>query len=352
MAGRCTRVRPTARRCRLSRWCAAGAGVNDFSRWTDLTLEAVKTCQRAHGPELWPPPDTGHCDADVLEGVAAGLYHNQLAYWFKEFQPSKFLVTSLDAYEHNVANVLRDIASFIGASKLAVSNGRSAFSKSLAEYALMAMLHFNKQVPRCQQNRLDQKWDKFTMDVIEGKTVGFVGYGSIAQHTAKLAKAFGMRSVALRRNPEKAKDDPEPGLVAATYGLADAATLYAQADFVVCSLPGTAATTNFINAAAFAAMKPTSVFISLGRGAAVDEAALHHALTTGQIAGAALDVYKQEPLPAESPLWGCDNVLMTAHNADLTADYFSLGWKVWLENLAAYRSSATLATPVNTAEGY
>ena len=63
-------------------------------------------------------------------------------------------------------------------------------------------------------------------------------------------------------------------------------------------------------------------------------------------------VYKQEPLPAESPLWGCDNVLMTAHNADLTADYFSLGWKVWLENLAAYRSSATLATPVNTAEGY
>ena len=244
------------------------------------------------------------------------------------------------------------IASFIGASKLAVSNGRSAFSKSLAEYALMAVLHFNKQVPRCQQNRLEKKWDKFTMDVIEGKTIGFVGYGSIAQHTAKLAKAFGMRSVALRRNPEKAKDDPEPELVAATYGLADAATLYQQADFVVCSLPGTAATTNFINAAAFAAMKPTAVFISLGRGAAVDEAALHHALTTGQIAGAALDVYKQEPLPAESPLWGCDNVLMTAHNADLTADYFSLGWKVWLENLAAYRSSATLATPVNTAEGY
>ena len=226
---------------------------------------------------------------------------------------------------------------------------RSAFSKSLAEYALMAMLHFNKQVPRCQQNRLDQKWDKFTMDVIEGKTVGFVGYGSIAQHTAKLAKALACARWRSAKS-EKAKDDPEPALVAATYGLADAATLYQQADFVVCSLPGTAATTKV--ARAFAAMKPTAVFISLGRGAAVDEAALHHALTTGQIAGAALDVYKQEPLPAESPLWGCDNVLMTAHNADLTADYFSLGWNVWLENLAAYRSSATLATPVNTAEGY
>ena len=86
------------------------------------------------------------------------------------------------------------IASFIGASTLAVSNGRSAFSKSLAEYALMAMLHFNKQVPRCQQNRRDKKWDKFTMDVIEGKTVGFVGYGSIAQHTAK-ELAFSGKSV-------------------------------------------------------------------------------------------------------------------------------------------------------------
>ena len=65
----------------------SGAGTNDFNTWTILLLDKVKTCQRAHGDELWPPPDTGRCDADVLEGIATGLYHNQMAYWFKQFTP-------------------------------------------------------------------------------------------------------------------------------------------------------------------------------------------------------------------------------------------------------------------------
>lgn len=92
----------------------SGNGVNDFGKWSDIVLETTKICQKAHGPELWPPPDTGKCDADVLEGVAAGLYVYQLRYWLKSFSPARFLVTTLDAYERSTGSVLRDISGFVG----------------------------------------------------------------------------------------------------------------------------------------------------------------------------------------------------------------------------------------------
>lgn len=99
--------------------------------------------------------------------------------------------------------------------------------------------------------------------------------------------------------------------------------------------------------------KPSSVFISLGRGAVVDEAALANALATRSIRGAVLDVFTVEPLPKSSPLWDLDNVLLTAHNADLTANYFELGWNVWTDNLERFLGGeSTLATPVDVANGY
>eukprot|EP00966_Prymnesium_polylepis_P078642 1822715-Prymnesium_polylepis.1 len=90
----------------------------------------------------------------------------------------------------------------------------------------------------------------------------------------------------------------------------------------------------------------------MGRGIAVDEAALVEALRAKAIAGAALDVFEVEPLPATSPLWECDNLLLTAHNADYTHDYFELGWKVWAANLDCFLRSAPMATPVDKRAGY
>ena len=95
-----------------------------------------------------------------------------------------------------------------------------------------------------------------------------------------------------------------------------------------------------------------SIFISLGRGAVIDEAALFDALTTGKIAGAACDVFATEPLPEDSPLWGLDNLLMTAHNADLTADYNQLAFETFAENLDCFRRGVPLSTPVDKTSGY
>jgi len=99
-------------------------------------------------------------------------------------------------------------------------------------------------------------------------------------------------------------------------------------------------------------MKPSCVFISLGRGATVDEVALVAALQQGTIAGAACDVFETEPLPESSPLWSCDNLLLTAHNADLTEDFFARAWKIWSDNFACFRNGKPLSTPVDLEAGY
>ena len=103
------------------------------------------------------------------------------------------------------------------ASDVPLTNGRGAFSASLAEYAITAALHFTKQVPRCMRNREDKVWDKFEMSMLRGKTLGLVGYGDIAKATARLAKAFGMRVVALRRNAGKPDEGGDVDLVLGPY---------------------------------------------------------------------------------------------------------------------------------------
>jgi phosphoglycerate dehydrogenase-like enzyme len=163
--------------------------------------------------------------------------------------------------------------------------------------------------------------------------------------------------------------------------------LLEQSDVVVCSLPGTPATRHFLSTAEFGAMKDDAIFISLGcaalflaghewhlrrlrlrhhrrphhhrrpapshsRGIVVDEAALHATLAAGRLRGAALDVFEVEPLPSASPLWDSERLLLTAHNADFTDDYFAQGWRVWAENLDRFEAGQPLATPVDKRAGY
>lgn len=118
-------------------------------------------------------------------------------------------------YTAGVDSLSSFIAGPLREANLPLTNGRSAFSSSLAEYALHAALHFTKKVPRCQANRAAKVWDRFRMPVLRGQTMGLLGYGDIAKHTARLAKAFGMRVIALRRNAVKEDKD---GLLDMTLG--------------------------------------------------------------------------------------------------------------------------------------
>uniref|UniRef100_A0A7S3Z514 D-isomer specific 2-hydroxyacid dehydrogenase NAD-binding domain-containing protein n=1 Tax=Lotharella globosa TaxID=91324 RepID=A0A7S3Z514_9EUKA len=191
--------------------------------------------------------------------------------------------------------------------------------------------------------------DKFVMSTVKGKTIGLIGFGDIAKATAKLARAFGMKVLAVRRSPGKGTGD---GLADEVVGFEDRLSVFASADFVVSVLPGTSETLNFCGEKEFDAMKRTGVFINIGRGVTVDEAALCKALDAKKIVGAALDVFHTEPLPESSPLWKRENVLITAHNADFTEDYAEQGWRVWQENYNAARSGKTMVTPVQKELGY
>lgn len=239
-------------------------------------------------------------------------------------------VHSLAAGVDSLVPVLRPLPRI---GEVAVTNAKGAFSRSLAEYAIMAMLHFNKQVPKLQENKKQKRWDKFLMHELRGLTVGFVGFGDIAQTTAGLCRAFGMKVLALRRNKggdtTKSSADETLGMDNEEERLA----LFRRSDFVLCSLPGTPETYHFCGAKEFAAMKDTAVFISLGRGVCVDESSLCEALHKGSIAGAALDVFEVEPLPETSPLWEAPNLIMSSHNADLTSSYIPDTWEVFVQKL-------------------
>jgi len=170
--------------------------------------------------------------------------------------------------------------------------------------------------------------------------VGFVGFGSIAQTTARLCRALGMNILALRRNV----DSPGSELADKVYSMKDKLKVFAESDFVVCSLPGTPSTLKFCGEMEFKSMRKNAIFVSIGRGTCVDEDALCHALKTNTISGAALDVFFKEPLGRSSSLWDCENILITAHNADFTRGYMEDTWDVFLKNYACYREGKTFPT--------
>ena len=233
---------------------------------------------------------------------------------------------------------------------------------------MMAISYFAKDLPRLLQNKKDQNWEKYSIEEIRGKTLGIVGYGDIGRSAARLAKAYGMNIIALRRKPPKegnVKDDPLCDQV--YFGTGDDAedrkeALYRvmrESDYVLCAAPLTPETENMFDQEAFANAKQNSVFINVGRGPIVDEDALIEALkgsgsgSHGRLKGAGLDVFATEPLPLDSELWELDNVLMSPHNMDQTETFQHESVDFFVdENLPRFLREEALLNPVDKVAGY
>ena len=194
-----------------------------------------------------------------------------------------------------------------------------------------------------------REWQAFDVEELHGRTLGIVGYGDIGRAIAARAKPFGMRILGLRRRATgKAQDD----LADEIWPLDRLRELMAASDDVAVALPLTPETHHLVGEAEIRAMKPTSVFVNVGRGAVVDEPALVRALAEGRIKGAALDVFETEPLPKESPLWGMDNVLLSPHTADHTRTWLVDASHLFLQNLERFRRGEPLLTLVDKRAGY
>jgi phosphoglycerate dehydrogenase-like enzyme len=240
-------------------------------------------------------------------------------------------------------------------SDVILSNAREVHGPVVAELVIAVMFALAKKIP--QAVRLQQKhaWGKSAIwndgprpREIAGATVGLIGVGGIGRTVARMASALGMRVIAVRERPEKEK----PQGVEAVYAPAQIDELLSQSDFVVVAAPLTETSRGLINADRLAAMRPDAYLINVGRGPHVDEAALADALRNRRIAGAALDVFDQEPLPAESPLWDLENLLITPHTGSLTEKLWQRHYQVFSENLRRYLGSEPLLFVVDKRKGY
>ena len=245
-----------------------------------------------------------------------------------------------------------DELSHVSAKVPPMTNAKGQFSSSLAEYSLMACSYFAKDLPRLMKQKMGKQWSKYDVEELRGKTLGVVGYGDIGRATAKLANAYGMRVVALRRRPHVSANDPLCDKILGT-GKAALNELMSESDYVVCSAPSTISTRGMINADAFKAAKEGMVFINLGRGPVVDEEAMIEALKSGRLKGAALDVFSEEPLPEDNDLWELDNVLISPHNMDQTATFMHEATEFFVnENLPRFICGEDLLNHVDIKRGY
>jgi len=233
-----------------------------------------------------------------------------------------------------------------------ITNAKGQFSSSLAEYTMMACSYFAKDLPRLMKQQKAKNWEKYDVEELRGKTLGIVGYGDIGRACAKLAHVYGMKIIALRRNPKLSTQDPYCSVV---YGTDKKSLnrLMSESDYIVCSAPSTVETEGMVNAEAFEAVKDNAVFINLGRGPVIDEKALANALKNGKLRGAALDVFSEEPLPITNELWDLDNILISPHNMDQTSTFMSEATEFFVfENLPRFICGKDLLNPVNASLGY
>jgi phosphoglycerate dehydrogenase-like enzyme len=239
-------------------------------------------------------------------------------------------------------------------SPVIVTNGRGTHSEAMAEHTIGVLLMFVRKLhlARDAQNRrtwlAESLWrDPPPFGRLSGATLGLVGFGSIGRAIATKARALGMRVLAVRRRPAA---DPAPA--DEQWGVDRLSELLERADWVVLAPPLTAETRGMIGREQIARMKPTATLVNLGRGSLVDEPALIAALAEGRLAGAALDVFQQEPLPESSPLWTMPNVILTPHVSGFGPAYWDRVTELFRRNLRAFLDGRPLENVVDKRAGY
>src|SRR5438105_8763028 len=212
------------------------------------------------------------------------------------------------------------------------------------------MLAFAKRFPRAMRSQQEGRWNAYWPEELEDKTVGIMGIGAIGSRVAEIAGALGMRVLAMRRSVDSRQRGEGP--VSEVLPPSDLPYLLRESDYVVVAVPLTPESHHLIGEGELRAMKPSAVIINIARGAVIDEQALIRALREGWIAGAALDVFEREPLPAASELWGMENVPLTPHISGGTRRYMERAVDLFCDNLRRYLAGEALRNVVDPARGY
>jgi phosphoglycerate dehydrogenase-like enzyme len=242
-------------------------------------------------------------------------------------------------------------------STVVLTNSRGIYDRAMAEYVLGLILAFAKQLPQTLDLQRRREWLYRETERLDGRTAVIVGAGSIGGEIARLLRAAGMRVLGVARRP-RGPVRTEPGSASPdepferVAGIDELHAVLPEADFVVLALPLTRETRGVFGAQALARMKRTARLINVGRGAVLDDAALIDAVRAGRIAGAALDVFADEPLPSDHPLWDLPGVIVSPH---MSGDF--VGWQtavsaLFVENFERWLAGRPLLNVVDKERGY
>jgi len=254
--------------------------------------------------------DTRLGDFDVL--VISGLWRNELAEKATKLRFIQSIGAGTDQFGRDV----------LSAKGIRLASASGVNMKAVSEHAMALILALARRLPEARDNQARHHWRGMISDLTQredelgGKTLVIVGLGNIGGRLASLAKAFDMHVIGVRRNPSAGK-----GAADKVHALADLDSLLPQADIVALTCPLTKETENLIDADALGRMKRSAHLVNAARGRVVNEAALIEAMRAGRIAGAALDVTPDDPLPAASPLWDLPNTFITPHTGGETRRY-------------------------------
>jgi phosphoglycerate dehydrogenase-like enzyme len=244
---------------------------------------------------------------------------------------------------------------------IVVTNARGVFSRPIAEYVLMMILAVSRRLPQLLELQRERTWQPLEGAELRDVTVGIVGLGSIGRAVAALATAFGCRVVAVRRRGD-AGPSPEPvedgelGLAALALdrvgGPDTLPALLAESDFIVLAAPLTPETEEMINATTLAMVKPGAWLINVARGRLIDERALLRALSDGELGGAVLDTFRDEPLPPMSSFYDLPNVIVTPHTAWSSGRVLDRSVELFCDNLRRFAAAEPLVNVVDPSAGY
>lgn len=241
-----------------------------------------------------------------------------------------------------------------------------ASASQVGEFIVMMLLALGHRLPEMidQQHKASwpkDRWERYSPQELRASTVGIVGYGSIGRQVARLLNGFGTRVFAAKRDLRHPEDegyiptdqgDPAGEYVHRLYPAEALRSMAKESDYLVVTVPLTPQTRGLINAEVFDVMKPTAFLVDVSRGGVVDHTALLAALRDHKIAGAALDVFPEEPLPADNALWKLPNAIVSPHIAGITPFYDERAVDLFIENLQRYLDGGPLLNPFNVERGY
>ncbi len=312
--------------------------------WTVRTIEH-EIDATGDGPPATPKP--------VLEGIADAAVYFGFGIARDAFREARRL-----RWVHSgAAGIGGSLFPEMLESEVLLTNSAGIYAEPMADQALAMMLYFTRGLDGAVAGMRAREWRREAIvgpgggvTELAGAVVGIVGYGGIGRALGRRARALGMRVWALRRSEPAAGERPEE--VEWISGASGLKELLRESDYVVLTVPETAETTGLIGERELALMPRSAVLINVARGRILDEEALAAALKAGRLRGAGLDVFRQEPLPADSPLWELDNVLITPHIGGTSQRFWDRQTELMIRNIGNYLAGLPLENLVDKRLGY